>query len=125
MANEFEGRQFVITGGAGGIGRACARDLLARGARVLLVDIDTGRLDQVKNELGGGDRLAAYVSRIASPAEAAAALFQVITQRYLKTSIVMTTNLGVASWGKIFDDPTVAAAMLAQRFWDAASNFAH
>ena len=45
-------------------------------------------------------------------AEAAAALFQVITQRYLKGSIVLTTNLGIASWGKIFDDPTVAAAML-------------
>jgi DNA replication protein DnaC len=44
--------------------------------------------------------------------EAAAALFQVITQRYFKSSIVMTTNLGIASWGKIFDDPTVAAAML-------------
>ena len=44
--------------------------------------------------------------------EAAAALFQVITQRYLKSSIVMTTNLGVSSWGKIFDDPMVAAAML-------------
>ncbi len=42
----------------------------------------------------------------------AAALFQVITQRYLKSSIVMTTNLGVSSWGKIFDDPMVAAAML-------------
>ena len=41
-----------------------------------------------------------------------AALFQVITQRYLKSSIVMTTNLGVGSWGKIFDDPMVAAAML-------------
>ncbi len=24
----------------------------------------------------------------------------------------MTTNLGIASWGKIFDDPMVAAAML-------------
>ena len=46
------------------------------------------------------------------PAEAAAALFQVITQRYLKGSIVLTTNLGIASWGKIFDDPMVAAAML-------------
>ena len=46
------------------------------------------------------------------PAEAAAALFQVITQRYLKGSIVLTTNLGIASWGQIFDDPTVAAAML-------------
>ena len=44
--------------------------------------------------------------------EAAAALFQVITQRYLKSSIVLTTNLGVGSWGKIFDDPMVAAAML-------------
>ena len=44
--------------------------------------------------------------------EAAAALFQVITQRYLKSSIVMTTNLGIASWGQIFDNPTVAAAML-------------
>ena len=39
-------------------------------------------------------------------------LFQVVTQRYLKSSIVMTTNLGVGSWGKIFDDPMVAAAML-------------
>jgi DNA replication protein DnaC len=45
--------------------------------------------------------------------EAAAALFQVITQRYLKGSIVLTTNLGVPSWGRIFnDDPMVAAAML-------------
>ena len=33
-----------------------------------------------------------------------ATLFQVITQRYLKSSIVMTTNLGVGSWGKIFGD---------------------
>jgi hypothetical protein len=44
--------------------------------------------------------------------EAAAALFQVITQRYLKSSIVTTTNLCVGSWGKIYDDPMVAAAML-------------
>jgi hypothetical protein len=45
-------------------------------------------------------------------AEGAAALFQVITQRYLKGSIALTTNLGIPSWGKIFDDPMVAAAML-------------
>ena len=45
-------------------------------------------------------------------AEGAAALFQVITQRYFKGSIVLTTNLGIPSWGKIFDDPMVAAAML-------------
>jgi DNA replication protein DnaC len=44
--------------------------------------------------------------------EAAAALFQVVSQRYMKSSTVLTTNLAVGSWGKIFDDPTVAAAML-------------
>ena len=46
------------------------------------------------------------------PAEAAAALFQVVSQRYLKTSIVITTNRGVASWGEILGDTVVAAAML-------------
>ncbi|MGH3181159.1 MAG: IS21-like element helper ATPase IstB [Streptosporangiaceae bacterium] len=47
------------------------------------------------------------------PAEAAAALFQVVSQRYLKGSIALTTNLGIAGWGKIFNgDPMVAGAML-------------
>lgn len=46
------------------------------------------------------------------PAEDASALFQVITTRYLKGSIILTTNRGVASWGDIFSDTTIAAAML-------------
>ena len=46
------------------------------------------------------------------PAEAASALFQVVSQRYLRTSIVITTNRGVAAWGDILGDTTVAAAML-------------
>ncbi len=46
-------------------------------------------------------------------AEAAAALFQVIAQRYLKGSIILTTNIGIgAGWGRVLDDPTIAAAML-------------
>jgi DNA replication protein DnaC len=47
------------------------------------------------------------------PGEAASALFQVVSRRYLKGSIALTTNLGIASWGKVFnDDPMIAAAML-------------
>nr|WP_301182627.1 ATP-binding protein [Subtercola boreus] len=46
------------------------------------------------------------------PGEAASALFQVINQRYLKTSIVITTNRPVGAWGQILGDTTVAAAML-------------
>lgn len=37
--------------------------------------------------------------------EAAAALFQVITQRYLKGSICLTTNLAVGSWGRSSTTP--------------------
>lgn len=46
------------------------------------------------------------------PAEAASALFQVVAQRYLKTSIVITTNRSVSEWGDVLGDTTVAAAML-------------
>jgi DNA replication protein DnaC len=50
---------------------------------------------------------------LALPKEAAAALFQVVSQRYLKGSIVLTTNRGIGpAWGQMFDDPMVAAAML-------------
>lgn len=46
------------------------------------------------------------------PAEAAAALFQVVSQRYLKSSTIVTTNKGVASWGDTLGDSNVAAALL-------------
>ena len=44
------------------------------------------------------------------PGEAASALFQVVAQRYLKTSIIITTNRGVGEWGEVLGDTTVAAA---------------
>ena len=46
------------------------------------------------------------------PGEAAAHLFQVISRRYQHGSIIPTTNRGIASWGEIFEDTTVAAAIL-------------
>lgn len=69
----MEGRQFVITGGAGGIGRACARQLLAGGAFVLLADIDADRLTEARTELGE-DRVETIASDIGTPAEAARVL---------------------------------------------------
>ena len=41
----FEGRGAVITGGASGIGLACAQEFTRRGARVVLADIDQAALD--------------------------------------------------------------------------------
>lgn len=70
----FDGRRSVVTGWAGSIGSACARQLLDAGAKVLIVDNDASRLATARAALGGGDRLAMHVSRLASPAEAGAAL---------------------------------------------------
>ncbi len=46
------------------------------------------------------------------PAEAASALFQVVNQRYLKSSIIMTTKRSITDWGQVLGDTTVAAALL-------------
>jgi hypothetical protein len=46
------------------------------------------------------------------PGQDASHLFQVISRRYEHGSIVLTTNRGIASWGEIFGEPTVVAAIL-------------
>jgi DNA replication protein DnaC len=46
------------------------------------------------------------------PGQDASHLFQVISRRYEHGSIVLTTNRGIADWGAIFEDTTVAAAIL-------------
>lgn len=43
----------VVTGGASGIGAACARLLAARGARVAVVDRDLARAEALAQEIGG------------------------------------------------------------------------
>jgi len=46
------------------------------------------------------------------PAEGAAAIFQVVSRRAEQGSMIATTNRGIASWGEIFDDSMMAAAIL-------------
>ena len=48
----LQGRTVLLTGGASGIGAAAARILVARGARVALVDLDEAGLASVVEELG-------------------------------------------------------------------------
>jgi DNA replication protein DnaC len=44
--------------------------------------------------------------------EAASHFFQVVSRRYEHGSIVLTTNRHIADWGHVFNDTTVAAAIL-------------
>ncbi|WP_369371391.1 3-hydroxybutyrate dehydrogenase [Promicromonospora sp. Populi] len=53
MTLNLEGRRAMVTGGASGIGAACARELAARGARVTVADRDGDGAKAVAEEVGG------------------------------------------------------------------------
>jgi DNA replication protein DnaC len=44
--------------------------------------------------------------------EANTALFEVISRRYLKSSTIVTSHAGIASWGERLADPMLAASLL-------------
>ncbi len=52
MPKRLQGKTAAVTGAASGIGLACARGLLAEGARVVLIDRDGDKLDGLCRELG-------------------------------------------------------------------------
>ncbi|MFE6969426.1 3-hydroxybutyrate dehydrogenase [Isoptericola sp. NPDC057653] len=47
------GRRALVTGGASGIGAACARELAARGAHVVVADVEPDGAKRLADELGG------------------------------------------------------------------------
>ncbi|MEV0249044.1 3-hydroxybutyrate dehydrogenase [Nocardia sp. NPDC050712] len=51
--SELDGRSALVTGGASGIGAACARLLAARGATVTIADVDEAGAKELAHELGG------------------------------------------------------------------------
>jgi 3-hydroxybutyrate dehydrogenase len=53
MDVDLDGRAAVVTGGASGIGEACARALAGSGARVTVIDRDADGAERVAGELGG------------------------------------------------------------------------
>jgi len=78
-----EGKTCIVTGGAGSLGFASARALVAEGAKVMLVDLDGDRLAKAARELGA-DRSAFVAANVADAEQ---------TRRYVAET--------VALWGKV------------------------
>ncbi|MFF2273206.1 3-hydroxybutyrate dehydrogenase [Agromyces sp. NPDC058136] len=50
---DLEGRRAIVTGGASGIGEACARAFAAAGAHVVIADLNAEAASRLADELGG------------------------------------------------------------------------
>ena len=76
----FEGKRIVITGGSSGVGKTLAQRLLSRGAVLVLLARDAGKLDTARRELGGTDRVDIESCDV-SDADAVTASFAAIRER--------------------------------------------
>ncbi|HYC24135.1 MAG TPA: SDR family NAD(P)-dependent oxidoreductase [Candidatus Bathyarchaeia archaeon] len=98
--DEFRDRVAVITGGAGGIGRALGRAFAARGARIVLADIDQQALDRVCGELAAGGARVLGVRTDVTRLDSVQELLRT-TLRELGAVHVVCNNAGVAPFGEI------------------------
>jgi rhamnulose-1-phosphate aldolase/alcohol dehydrogenase len=92
------GRIALVTGGAGGIGQAVARQLLQEGACVMLTDIDATALEQAQQNLAkvsGKDNLAIVRGNITSEEEVASVL-SATALRFGGVDLLVS-NAGIAS----------------------------
>lgn len=74
---------------------------------------DEGRLDRELAQIGRARLLVVdELGFLPLDADGARLLFQVVSQAYEAQSVVFTTNLGFSSWGDVFGDDQMAAAVI-------------
>src|SRR2546430_12411610 len=98
--DDFRDRVAVITGGGGGIGAALAHAFAARGARIVLADLDEAAMARVAERLtrSGADVLA--VSTDVTHLASVRALADAAERRFGAVHIVCN-NAGVATLGEL------------------------
>ncbi len=90
----FAGKVAVITGAAGGIGRASAVRLLSEGAKVVIGDIDAAKLTKTAAEIGTPETVLAVVTDVASKVDVDA-LIAAAVKTFGRVDI-MLNNAGIA-----------------------------
>jgi len=109
----FRDRVAVVTGGAGGIGSAMARAFAARGAKVVLADLDAANLEVVAKHLEAGGAQVLGVPTDVTKRESVEALAEATLKRFGAAHIICN-NAGVATFGPI--------ATSTQKDWEFTMN---
>lgn len=110
---DFRDRVAVITGGASGVGRALGARLAAAGARVVLADIDQGRLDTTAAEIAGETGAQVIGIRVdVTKAESVTALADAVYDRFGATHL-------------LFNNAGVGLGEAQRMFWDLPVNDWH
>lgn len=93
MSNgRLQGKVAVITGGAGGIGKAAAKRFAAEGADVLLVDLNEDALREAVAEIGSNR--VSYLAADVTSADDNAAMFATATERFGGVDVLLA-NAGI------------------------------
>ncbi|UWX57184.1 bifunctional aldolase/short-chain dehydrogenase [Chlorobaculum sp. MV4-Y] len=96
---EFAGKVALVTGGAGAIGLATAKAFKAKGAEIVIMDLDSAALEKAADELGPGTlTIPCDVTNAAAVREA----FDLLSRTFGGLDIVVS-NVGVAWQGRIGD----------------------
>lgn len=102
MTQEFSDKVAIVTGGAGGIGRATVELLVKEGARVVIADVDMERGAQLADELGNA---AVFKPTDVSQADSLEALVDFTVSAFGGLDI-MFNNAGIsgAQYPRFLDD---------------------
>ncbi len=115
--DEFRDRVAVITGGAAGIGRAMARAFAARGAQLVLADIDEPALAATEKELTEGGASVLAVPTDVRDRESVAALADEAWRHFGRVHLVCN-NAGIATLGPLAAaSPTSWEVTTAINYW--------
>lgn len=139
--NSLAGRHALVTGGARGIGLACARSLLRQGADLTLLGRDRAALDSAAAQLAGSGRVQVVTADIADAASVqtafaqAAAGFgpvqvlvnnagQAVSERFDRTTAAVWQNMLAVNLNGTFHCTQAALPDMLQAGWGRIINVA-
>jgi len=97
----FTDKVVVITGGAQGIGRACAERFLSEGAKVVIGDVDASKLARTAEEIGTAATVLPVTTDVARKADVDALIAAAVEQ--FGRVDVMVNNAGVCPVADFLD----------------------